>query len=82
MSLSQIERGTFMFARRLLILQSMPKTPYTSQNTIEKEETKTIIENKIKKEKVTENIKNEEQNFNVLHFRGYEQIVNTNYDCY
>ena len=60
-------------------MNEVPKKPYTSQNTIEKEEAKTVIENKIKK-KVTE--KNEEQNFNVLYFRGYEQIVNSNYYCY
>ena len=82
-TLSTIKSGTILFARRMLSLKKMPEKIEVSQVFVK--------DNKVKIRKIREidwsipNIYEEEienKQFQIIKYRGYELLVNSNYNSY
>ena len=82
-TMSTIKRGTFLLARRMLSLKKMPEKIKVSQVSVK--------DNKVEIRKIREidwsipNIYKEEienKNFQIIKYRGYELLINSNYNSY
>ena len=82
-TLSTLERGTMLFARRMLSLKKMTEKIAVSQVSVK--------DNKVEIRKIREmnwqipEIYEEEienKQFQIIKYRGYELLINSNYNSY
>lgn len=84
MSFSTLERGTFELAKSFLKMQKPAQSIMVSQIRYREGKTETVPIRNITFVAPEEVVSFDEQkrNYTVLHYKGHEQIVNSNYTCY